>query len=1265
MSNEDSPAMTLQDMMLRNAPMMGKADLYCMGPAELGRLAEQVAVLLGISDGEANLVDTVTVVLAPRQASDPDEAQLRAAVTAALTAASVPTDDPHFPGWLARALKVVSTSNLDQTSVLAAFPAPAAKQAVMVPYGARYRDAALQLDRPDGLGQPETIWSQHLARLAKSCVERARQTAIYVLVDAGEDFPFRPENQLRLNQIDDDCGVIGGGPEHSPEAVVAERAVAWLQAIQSGRVGDVITEIDRLAYSDLVKSRMKIQLLSQAGLHGAAVQLLNAELAGPSVLPPDVAIAYARVAHRAHDGDLVARLLRPAVASLEREEDLETAMRLAHEVGVADVVEACVQRMGGRFPQSTALLEYRLMERRRDGDYAAAAALLRDIADRADEANFYTWLATSLGSADVDYDAVYEAFDADWAAFADIGRVALAQHAERHDLLPLATNILISTGGDDRRTATEIKHLLHLASQRFLRRRSDDDEIEDDLSLVIQTTAWYLGVVPGDVTIRRSLARLVSVETSGSSGRLAAAHALFALASLKPEIRPTPPVVGPLPTEEDLRAVISAARAWIESEPVVSIGRLTFPPQLLPRDFKPRIASDLLEMVEVQGDTLVDDADERALKVTTAVAAALAPYTNEPNLDLTAMRLAAGKLVAAGRRQQARDLIEGVLELSGTDPARQRAAWFAYGDVYHRTGDLLEALLALSCGAARRVPVLAAEVWYEIQSLIRVFRDLGLSVLSRRLLGQASDMLTESGFAERYAHRLETVTLLLDFSDLGSHDDDPARLEALVERIADNCRVVLEKRDELGPVATLLVQAVRLARAQAVQTPAGVDDLMASAIDRLGGAIADQVRVFAADRPDAAALAQMAGRTENARFAGDAGFDMRNLAILARRFLNGAAVGAVQDVAFAIELLADQAVTRWDEIGDAEPVDLPSRPETPLRIARDIARTGLGVTLLGLDEQSRLVRVEVDEEAGETVQVEDERTFSIAAFRQWSRRYPYNYGFDRDEANAFLTSLRSVGVSSLPPRRAVMIMDTALQSLPANLIPVDGDFAARHRAIAMAPSLTWLAHAAARRDRAASPPRAWISTASAPEQMPTLGVMAERLQPTFDLHAIPLNQEPTIPADFAGAELAIVGAHGGLHLPDGRFFKGISDEDGLAEPSRALARALSDVKVVVLLVCSGGRVDAMPGAQTTMGLAKQLLNAGCSTVIGSPWPLSASVPVYWLPGFLAAWSVGAPVIDANAAGNAAVSERLGDTADVHFAMSVYGDPLVRKSPPRA
>jgi hypothetical protein len=41
------------------------------------------------------------------------------------------------------------------------------------------------------------------------------------------------------------------------------------------------------------------------------------------------------------------------------------------------------------------------------------------------------------------------------------------------------------------------------------------------------------------------------------------------------------------------------------------------------------------------------------------------------------------------------------------------------------------------------------------------------------------------------------------------------------------------------------------------------------------------------------------------------------------------------------------------------------------------------------------------------------------------------------------------------------------------------------------------------------------------------------------------------------------------------------------------------------------------------------------------------------------------VIDANAAGNAAVSERLGDTADVHFAMSVYGDPLVRKSPPRA
>jgi hypothetical protein len=54
------------------------------------------------------------------------------------------------------------------------------------------------------------------------------------------------------------------------------------------------------------------------------------------------------------------------------------------------------------------------------------------------------------------------------------------------------------------------------------------------------------------------------------------------------------------------------------------------------------------------------------------------------------------------------------------------------------------------------------------------------------------------------------------------------------------------------------------------------------------------------------------------------------------------------------------------------------------------------------------------------------------------------------------------------------------------------------------------------------------------------------------------------------------------------------------------------------------------------------------------------VPVFWLPEFLEAWRLGTSVIDANVLANAAVRRNLRDNTDVGLAMSVYGDPLLRK-----
>jgi hypothetical protein len=50
----------------------------------------------------------------------------------------------------------------------------------------------------------------------------------------------------------------------------------------------------------------------------------------------------------------------------------------------------------------------------------------------------------------------------------------------------------------------------------------------------------------------------------------------------------------------------------------------------------------------------------------------------------------------------------------------------------------------------------------------------------------------------------------------------------------------------------------------------------------------------------------------------------------------------------------------------------------------------------------------------------------------------------------------------------------------------------------------------------------------------------------------------------------------------------------------------------VLFVCSGGRVDSHPMSNTTVGLVKYALEAGCKCVVASPWPLDSRVPSYWL-----------------------------------------------------
>lgn len=325
-------------------------------------------------------------------------------------------------------------------------------------------------------------------------------------------------------------------------------------------------------------------------------------------------------------------------------------------------------------------------------------------------------------------------------------------------------------------------------------------------------------------------------------------------------------------------------------------------------------------------------------------------------------------------------------------------------------------------------------------------------------------------------------------------------------------------------------------------------------------------------------------------------------------------------------------------------------------IARSISRTGVSIVQVGFDENGRLVRLATTNgEVGEAIR-EPEDVILEERMKQWAAKFPFAYGIDESTANLFYTTTADLRLSHLPDGPIVIAADAEFQGFPPNLLFVNGDFAGRTRPMAATPSLAWLGRARESRHIGNGKMCAWISTAGDGESQ-TLPMIAERLQPTFEEFGFVVDNGPVLPTAFAGATLAVVTAHGGVH-PEGRFFQVVSDEGGLRITVADLANALRNIGVVVLFVCSGGRADKHPAANTTLGLAKQILDRGCSAVIASPWPLDARVPSHWLPTFLERWTQGATLIEANFRANQNVDRQFAQDPARGLAMTVYGNPEI-------
>lgn len=1272
-SDHEAVAREIQAFIARYPNVFGGSDIYNLDSGvPIVRAGMVAAALTGLVDQEGRLAVRHFVVLVPPGTDRSGAVEtVWAQFAASFEVLATRQLEPREVAALKARMNVLVCADRYHSSVLDIIAEQGERTAVIVTEAASYRDDEVESYVAPGAVtplQPEDVWAPQLHALATGATRLAKEKALYVALDADELSPRRKELFDLLLTVDG-CGVMGSDSAEDPETVLSKHVDQWDAWIRQGRLGQALRDVEALPPTlDRQKAFLRIQLLYRAGHLEHALKAIRELLPMESELDAGSRVKLARVAQDANASRLAEELLMPIIDGLDNREDLESALATARDGNLTDIEARTAARLGALFPGSASLQRRQFRQLVRARDYADAASFARQKLGDDRRAAFYEALDRHFSGQSVpDYLALIAAAGRD-EALAEAYRMASVGDALARKLLVHAFDLVMPLPSVPELSERGERLLLDTLEALLLASSKGDGWAvpRDRFQAAVLELIERLAANPDNRALRVGLVELMQPAVAGTTGLTLMAVLVLQLASRPIELRKSAsPGKADMDWLMERKPFLTAAFNWMEAEEPLVIGRSVLPSELLtePADEVVSAVSDYLTYAPP--GTFEDTS---AMLTWLAFGASVAPHSSDPDYDLRLIRLVAGKLASAGDIQQARDLAEQALINCAASARRRRLGWFAMADVYARGGNSIEGLLAIACTLAADDGGDEEEIYQEITGVARLFRDCGLHDHARIVIDKARSVLERMGLRDRYGHELDTLELQLRQMRLRIAEDVSATLTALLVDVVANGRDVLRHRGHTAPAGALLGQLLRTARLRGLAVPPEADETFDELQRGARGSFGDLVAIMSAARPTAEDLFSVMRALGPARYSDDVGFDMRNLAIAAGRALAGEdLLKSPEGAAFVLDLLADRGVALpgWDEA--AVPPPAPATIGETAEIARALSLAGLSVVQVGFDETGRLVRLATTGgELGQPVR-EPADIILEERLKRWAVKFPYAYGIDENTANLFYTSTADLRLSQLPDGPVVIAADTGFQTFPPNLLFVDGEFAGRTRPMAATPSLAWLGRAREAAFLGDGQMCAWISTAAGGDGQ-TLQMIAERLQPTFEQYGFTVENGPVLPGAFAGATLAVVTAHGGVH-PEGRYFQVVSDEGILRVTAADLANALRNIGVVILFVCSGGRTDKHPAANTTLGLAKQIVDRGCSAVIASPWPLDARVPSHWLPAFLERWNSGATLIEANFIANQVVDQRFAQDPARGLAMTVFGNPELSlasaRSPARA
>lgn len=1232
----------------------GTADMI-VGGETLQVICRMAASYLGAHDGLKRYFRKILVIAPPELVWDvPDEA-IHAALIKGIEDIHSTSIDTNSASKLLAMVEIVRCERLDISEVLDYISAAGEKHIVLVPKAEKYRDHTLlqswALGRAGALF-PEDVWAPHAARLATLCLAAARpQGSIIVFSVSGESL-VRDENIQLLTDVEDLYPVIlgyKGEPNH--DSLFATLAPRWMALATAGRAEQAFAELEQSDLNKSVKQQVALQLAVRAGDTRKALEFLRKYENEIGNFPGEMLARLGKMAYTSGDTPLALTFFEASLGTLSDQMWLEATLATLTSMRASVLVENCWNRLQSLFPQSRLLeenREYRLLQICHSDGTAH-----QFFVSRAGFDDFHNYFADALTQNNpLDYDGLFEGVCQRWPDRTHLASLCIALHSFTRQDLPIALHFaMLATKSVD--YEPRAVGVLARALQRMLllevHPAGDMDVYKVPLLFVLR----YLARHPDEARLRSEVSSALSVEMAGSIGLpIMASIALNLIALGSPLLKLNQPEIRQV-SDDEFTAFFERAIIWMSEQNFIEPGVTQMPREIIENDVDGLIAH-LNKSMQFSARNLETTEELELFEKMAYVVCLLQPYSSSPSADLNALRLFGAKLCLQGQPQRARDIAEQVLSMAGDSSVRKRIAWSGYADIYNRTFSPVEALIGLTCAAISEAEVEPSDLFQEAYTLLRVARDLQLFDVARAVLPSCRKLYAIDGLGELGEQRLDGIELGLDVAQSG--DLAGNELLSLLERTRIHCENVISGTDELTPAASQFLQVAGRIERAGRQLPPEALALRTVLKQKLGAETASFLNAVSAAFPTPDEVVWLHNRLGAASNSDDTSSDQRSMVMAAHRLLlpQTSEISAA-DAALAVELLSDRGL----EVDSATHV---LERDWPAKYAVGLSLQGVSVMMLATDSDGEVVVVVAENGSLKLTRPDVKKRNFVGRLNAWSTTYPYRYGFiEREEGNIEFYNSMEEFILPMPTGDNVLIVaEPILQQLAFNILLVNHEFAGKSKAIGLAPSLTWFNNARRRPGKKKNERVAWISCSPEMEAYGTLEMLFARLSPVFDKHGIRADMSGKIPEDVRGTSLAIVTAHGGLSS-EKRYIHTIADEQDLTESPLSLARALAGVDVVILFVCSGGRVDRHPLSNTTVSLPKMLLDRGCRAVLASPWPLDAVVPGNWLEQFMEAWESGDTILQANYKGNLNVQERLGPEAGLALAMTAYGDVMLTKS----